>query len=146
MARISLIQRDDADVRLVIDQPSYLDIIYSSSSLKQKSAGRHVTPFEHIILISSWPVFARPPILGQRSSKCQYHSLWFDRIAAWYHDLSHSMRTRYNYTTDTDVWSCYISFFWCKKYDILNVWGTDRISTFASSNSTLFGEVIWNRF
>ena len=85
MARISLIQRDDADVRLVIDQPSYLDIIYSSSSLKQKSAGRHVAPFEHIILISSLPVFARPPkccILGQRSSKYQFHSPWFDRIAA----------------------------------------------------------------
>ena len=34
---------------------------YSVSSLKQQSAGRHVTPLWHIILISSQPVFALPP-------------------------------------------------------------------------------------
>jgi hypothetical protein len=30
---------------------------YSASSLKQKSAGRHVAPLGHIILIPSQPVF-----------------------------------------------------------------------------------------
>jgi hypothetical protein len=31
---------------------------YSASSLKQQSAGRHVAPLGHIILIPSQPVFA----------------------------------------------------------------------------------------
>jgi hypothetical protein len=34
---------------------------YSASSLKQQSAGRHVAPFGHIILIPSQPVFALSP-------------------------------------------------------------------------------------
>jgi len=32
--------------------------LYSASSLKQQSAGRHVAPLGHIILIPSQPVFA----------------------------------------------------------------------------------------
>jgi hypothetical protein len=34
---------------------------YSASSLKQQSAGRHVAPLGHIILIPSQPVFALSP-------------------------------------------------------------------------------------
>jgi hypothetical protein len=33
----------------------------SASSLKQQSAGRNVTPFRHIILIPSQPIFALIP-------------------------------------------------------------------------------------
>jgi hypothetical protein len=40
------------DVRLVPDQHAYL-VPYSASSLKQQSAGRHVAPLGHIILIPS---------------------------------------------------------------------------------------------
>jgi hypothetical protein len=35
--------------------------IYSASTLKQQSEGRHVSPLEHIILIPSQPVFALTP-------------------------------------------------------------------------------------
>jgi hypothetical protein len=35
--------------------------LYSASSLKQQFAGRCVTPFGHIILIPSQPVFALSP-------------------------------------------------------------------------------------
>jgi len=34
---------------------------YSASSLKQQSAGRHVAPLGHIILIPTQPVFALSP-------------------------------------------------------------------------------------
>jgi hypothetical protein len=40
------------EVRFVLDQHAELDC-YSTSSLKQRSAGRNVTPFGHIILIPS---------------------------------------------------------------------------------------------
>jgi hypothetical protein len=43
---------DDDDVRFVLDQHSELDV-YCGSSLNHQSYGRHATPFEHIILISS---------------------------------------------------------------------------------------------
>ena len=36
-------------------------IFYSASSLIQQSAGRHVAPLGHIILIPSRPVFALTP-------------------------------------------------------------------------------------
>jgi hypothetical protein len=39
----------------VLDQHAELDF-YSASSLKQQSAGRHVAPLVHIILIPSQPV------------------------------------------------------------------------------------------
>jgi hypothetical protein len=44
--------------RFVLDQhPEF----YSASSLKQQSAGRHVAPLRHIILIPSQPGFALSP-------------------------------------------------------------------------------------
>jgi len=53
-------QRDDEDVCFVLDQHAELDL-YSASSLKQQSAGRHVAPLGHIILIPSQPVFTLTP-------------------------------------------------------------------------------------
>ena len=53
-------QRDDNEVRFVLDQHAELDF-YSASSLKQQSAGRHVTPLEHIILIPRQLVFVLTP-------------------------------------------------------------------------------------
>ena len=50
-------QWDDDEVCFVLDQHAELDF-YSDSSLKQQSAGRHVAPLGHIILIS---VFALSP-------------------------------------------------------------------------------------
>ena len=46
----------DDDVHFVIDQHTELDF-NSASSLKQQSAGRHVTPLGHIILITTQQVF-----------------------------------------------------------------------------------------
>jgi hypothetical protein len=43
-----------------IDQRAELDF-YSASLLKQQSAGRHVAPLGHIILIPSQPVLALYP-------------------------------------------------------------------------------------
>jgi hypothetical protein len=45
-------QWDDNEVRFVLDQQAELNF-YAASSLKQQSAGRHVTPLGHIILIPS---------------------------------------------------------------------------------------------
>ena len=56
-------QRDDDEVRFVLDQHADLDF-YSAFliSLKQQSTDRHVTPLGHIILIiPSQPVFALSP-------------------------------------------------------------------------------------
>jgi len=53
-------QWGDYDVRFVLDQHAELDL-YSASSLEQQSAGRHVAPLGHIILIPSQPVFALSP-------------------------------------------------------------------------------------
>jgi hypothetical protein len=44
------------DVCFVLDQHAELNF-YNASSLKQLSAGRHVAPLGHIILIPSQPVF-----------------------------------------------------------------------------------------
>ena len=52
MARKSYIRWDDNDVRFVLEQPNFFDL-YSASSLKQQSAGRHAAPLGHIILIQS---------------------------------------------------------------------------------------------
>jgi hypothetical protein len=46
--------------RFVLDQHAELDF-NSASSLKQQSAGRHVAPLGHIILIPSQPVFTLSP-------------------------------------------------------------------------------------
>ena len=51
---------DDDEVCFVLDQPAELDL-YSVSSLTQQSAGRHVVPLGHIILIPSQTVFHRSP-------------------------------------------------------------------------------------
>ena len=51
---------DDNDVRFILDQQAELDF-YSSSSLKQQSTGRHVSPLWHIILFPCQPVFAITP-------------------------------------------------------------------------------------
>jgi hypothetical protein len=60
MARTSYFQWDDDEVRFVLDQYAELDF-YSASSFKQQSAGRHVAPLGHIILILSQPIFALSP-------------------------------------------------------------------------------------
>ena len=44
----------------MLDQ-HYELVFYCASSLKQQSAGRHVVPIRHIILILSKPVFALSP-------------------------------------------------------------------------------------
>ena len=44
-------------IRFVLDQHPELFFL-SAGSLKQQSAGRHVTPLGHIIPIPSQPVFA----------------------------------------------------------------------------------------
>jgi len=48
-------QKDDDEVRSVLDQHAELDF-YSASSLRQQSADRHVALLGHIILIPSQPV------------------------------------------------------------------------------------------
>ena len=53
-------QWDDGGVRFVLDQHAELDF-YSTNSLKQQSAYRHVAPIGHNILIPSQPVFALFP-------------------------------------------------------------------------------------
>jgi hypothetical protein len=53
-------QWDDDEVHFVLDQHTELNF-YCASSLKQQSAGRHVAPLGHIILILSQPVFALSP-------------------------------------------------------------------------------------
>jgi hypothetical protein len=50
----------DDEVRFALDQHAELDL-YSANSLKQQSAGRHVAPLGHIILIPSHPIFALSP-------------------------------------------------------------------------------------
>ena len=51
------IEWDDDEVRFVLDQHADLDL-YSASSLKQQSAGWHVAPLGHIILIQNQQVSA----------------------------------------------------------------------------------------
>ena len=55
MARTSYIQGNDDNVRFILDQHTYVDV-YTASSQKQHSAGRHVVPLRHIILIPRQPV------------------------------------------------------------------------------------------
>ena len=57
MARTSYFPWDDDEVRFFLDQQAEFDF-YSARSLKQQSAGRHVAPLGHIILIPSQSVFA----------------------------------------------------------------------------------------
>jgi hypothetical protein len=60
MARTNYFQWDDDEVRFVLEQNAELDF-YIASSLKKQSAGRHVAPLGHIILIPSQPVCALSP-------------------------------------------------------------------------------------
>jgi hypothetical protein len=53
-------QWDEDEVRFLLDQHAELDI-YSTSSLKEQSAGRHVAPLGHIMLIPSQLLFALSP-------------------------------------------------------------------------------------
>jgi hypothetical protein len=62
-------QWDDDVVRFVLDQHAELDF-YSAYSLKQQSAGRHVAPLRHIIMIVNLPVFALTPLW--RSNKYKF--------------------------------------------------------------------------
>ena len=48
---------EDDEVCFVLDQHANLDI-YSASSLKKQSTGRHVAPLGHIILILNQSVLA----------------------------------------------------------------------------------------
>jgi hypothetical protein len=50
MRRKTYIRRDVNEVRFVLDLHAYLNF-YSSSSLQQTSAGKHVASLGHIILI-----------------------------------------------------------------------------------------------
>ena len=50
-------QWDDDEVLFILDQQAELDF-YSANWLKQQSAGKHVAPLGHIILIPNQPVFA----------------------------------------------------------------------------------------
>jgi len=60
MARTNYIGCDDNIVPFELDQHTWLDF-YSVGSLKQQSAGTHVTPLGNIILIPRQSVFASPP-------------------------------------------------------------------------------------
>ena len=62
-------QWDNDVVRFVLDQHAKLDF-YSAYSLQQQSAGRHVAPLRHIIMIVSLPVFALTPLW--RSNKYKF--------------------------------------------------------------------------
>jgi len=55
------------DVRFVLDQILAIDFS-SSSSLKQESAGRHITTLEHVIPILSQPVFVLTPWCRQAAN------------------------------------------------------------------------------
>ena len=61
-SRQDIVSQDDDYVRFVLENTlSWIQCIYCTSSLKQQSAGRHVTPLEHIILNFSQKVFALTP-------------------------------------------------------------------------------------
>ena len=80
---------DDDEVCFVLDQHASLDF-YSASSLKQQSTDKHVVQLGQNILLLSQPVFTYSLVLcaQQRINKYQLHSLWFDPIGAWTHELS----------------------------------------------------------
>ena len=57
--------------------------MYSDSTLKQQSVGRHVAPLGHISLYSYYLVMRA----WQKSSKYHLYCLWFDPTEAETHDL-----------------------------------------------------------
>jgi hypothetical protein len=69
----------DDEVRFAPDQHAELDF-YSALSPKQQSAGRHVAPLGHIILIPSQPIFALSPyccVISGEASKYHFLPLLF---------------------------------------------------------------------
>ena len=62
-------QCNDIEVRFVLDQHAKLDF-YSASSLKQQSAGKHVTTLGHIILIPKKQVRAIQSLLFLLNAAC----------------------------------------------------------------------------
>jgi hypothetical protein len=78
-----ILSRDDDDIRFVPDQTvNTLSLNFShdsASSLKQQLVGRHVTPLEHILILSQ--LFALSPkchmLRGEgRSNIYQFYNLW----------------------------------------------------------------------
>jgi hypothetical protein len=84
-------QWDDDEVRFVLDQHAELNF-HSASSLKQQSAGRHVAPLGHIILIPSEPVFALLLNAACLAEKQQLPISVFGLTRT--HDLQHSRPVR----------------------------------------------------
>ena len=76
-------QSNNDEIRFVLKQHPELDID-SASSLKQQSAGRHVAPLGHIILIPSQPVFALSPeccVLREATHTNGIVLVWPDRCS-----------------------------------------------------------------
>jgi hypothetical protein len=73
--------------RFVLDQHAELDF-YNASSLKQQSAGRHVAPLGHIILIPNQPV-----VLFLLNDACEkvLHELALNNNHSLTHSLTHSL-------------------------------------------------------
>ena len=76
-------QWDEDEVRFVLDQHAELDF-HSARSLKQQSAGRHVAPLGHMILIPSQPAYLtekqqipilKSLVLSNRVSNPRYNAL-----------------------------------------------------------------------
>ena len=63
---------------------------YSASSLKQQSMDRHVTPLYPDFRPTSLCSYSLILHAQKRSSKYQFHRLWFDMIGGGTHDLLHS--------------------------------------------------------
>jgi hypothetical protein len=82
MGRRSYIWWDDDHVNFVLDQQDY----YSASSLKQHSTGRH---WDTLSWFWSNSLCSYSFNAKQRSSKYQFHSLWFYPTGTWTHDLLH---------------------------------------------------------
>ena len=84
IARSSYLPCDDNDVHIALDKLAYL-VVQSVSSLKQQSAGRHVAPLGHIVLIASQPVFTF-------SLWCSVFSLCLAPTGTRTHDIQPSRR------------------------------------------------------
>ena len=71
------IRSDDQNICFVLDQQAWLDF-YSASSLKQQSAGRHVSSLgQHFPESEPITVFALLLIAASLAEKQQIHILYF---------------------------------------------------------------------